>query len=159
MWFISQHRSPLRSTHFSHRFLQRLDSSAIEGLVLIQERVLNCRYHLIVGPIIASQSSVFSWWGTDNSQMMPTQNMEGDQPVQSHSHAQQPLQQWNRTPFVNFPGRLTWLPFAAASALVGNVFPIDSLPMIPPWPSLEVKRSFHCMDCSFVSGSKWWTQH
>ena len=41
----------------------------------------------------ASQPSVFSCWGTENNQMVPNQdNMEGDQPVQSHSHAQQPLQ-------------------------------------------------------------------
>ena len=42
----------------------------------------------------ASQQSVFfSCWGTEYSQMVPKQeNMDGDQPVQSHSHAQQPLQ-------------------------------------------------------------------
>ena len=35
----------------------------------------------------------FSCQGTENSQMVPNQeNMEGDQPVQSHGHAQQPLQ-------------------------------------------------------------------
>ena len=52
--------------------------------------------------------------GTEKSWMVPNQeNMEGDQPVQSHSHAQQPLQPqtcvqslswWNRTPYVSFPG-------------------------------------------------------
>ena len=34
--------------------------------------------------------------GTENSQMVPNQNIEGDQPVQSHSHAQQPLQPQTR---------------------------------------------------------------
>ena len=59
----------------------------------------------------------FVMLGTENSQMVPNQeNIEGDQPVQSHSHAQQPLQLqtcvnagalswWNRK-FVSFPGRL-----------------------------------------------------
>ena len=31
--------------------LQRLDSSAIEAHILILEKVLNCRYDLIIGPI------------------------------------------------------------------------------------------------------------
>ena len=64
-----------------------------------------------------SQPSVLSCMGTKNCYMVPNQeNMEGDQPVQSHSHAQQPLQSqtrcagissgWNRTPFFSFPGRL-----------------------------------------------------
>ena len=45
-----------------------------------------------------SQLSVvaFSCWGTENSKMVPNQkNVEGDQPVQSQSHAQQPLQPQN----------------------------------------------------------------
>ena len=42
---------------------------------------------------IPSKPSVSSCWGTESSQMMPNQeNTEGDQPVQSHSHTQQPLQ-------------------------------------------------------------------
>ena len=44
---------------------------------------------LIIGPILL----LFSCRGTENSQMVPNQEkMEGDQPVQSHSHTQQPLQ-------------------------------------------------------------------
>ena len=54
----------------------------------------NYSYNLIIGPILlSSQVFFFSCWGTENIQMVPNQgNMEGDQPVQSHSHAQQPLQ-------------------------------------------------------------------
>ena len=56
----------------------------------------------------------FSWWGTENSQMVPNQeNLEGDQPVQSQSRTAAiattdwcagALSWWNRTPFVSFPG-------------------------------------------------------
>ena len=87
-------------------------------------KVINCRYYLIIGPIpLPSQLLIFFLcWGTENIQMVPNQNMEAledDQPVQIHSHAQQPLQTtdlytgalswscwWNRTPFVSFPCRL-----------------------------------------------------
>ena len=53
-------QSPLRSTHFFHRLLQHLDSHGTEDLILILEKVLNCRYDLI-GPIILllSQFIVF----------------------------------------------------------------------------------------------------
>ena len=57
-----------------------------------------------------------SCWGTENSQMACQIRRKWRQPVQSHSHAQQPLQRqthvqkhcpaWNRTPFVSLPGRL-----------------------------------------------------
>ena len=77
--------------------LQCLDSHGIEALILILYKVHIWRYDLIIGLIgpILLHSEVFSpsCWGTENSQMIPNQeNMEGDQPVQSHSHAQQPLQ-------------------------------------------------------------------
>ena len=66
--------------------LQRLDSLGIEALILILKKSSKfCKYNLIIGLI-------FSCWRTENIQMVPNQNMEGDQPVQSHSHAQQPLQ-------------------------------------------------------------------
>ena len=32
--------------------LQHLDSCGIEALILILEKVLNCRYNLIIGPIL-----------------------------------------------------------------------------------------------------------
>ena len=96
--------------------LQRLDSRGIEGLILILEKVFNCRYDLIIGPILPpNQACVFlggSCWITYSSQMVPNQeSMSGNQPVQSHSHAQQPLQPqsialWGKgTPSVSFPGR------------------------------------------------------
>ena len=73
--------------------LQRLDSHGIEALILILEKVLSCRYDLIIRQILLPSQVCFSCWGTENSQMVPNQeNMESDQPVQSHSHAQQPLQ-------------------------------------------------------------------
>ena len=89
--------------------LQRLDSCGIKI-------VLNCRYDLIVGPIIASQLSAFSSWGTENSQMVPNQeNMEGDQPsskpqsrtatIATTDMCAGALSWWNRTPFISFPGR------------------------------------------------------
>ena len=67
--------------------LQRLDSRGTEALIPSLEKVINCRYlDLIIGPILLVGEQKIS-------QMVPNQeNMEGDQPVQSHSHAQQPLQ-------------------------------------------------------------------
>ena len=76
--------------------LQHLDG--LEALILILEKVLNCRYDLIIGLILLPSQvllllGVFSCWGTENSPMVQNyENMKGDQPVQSHSHAQQPLQ-------------------------------------------------------------------
>ena len=73
--------------------LQRLDSCGIEALLLILEKVLNCRYDHIISPILLPSQVYFHFGGTENSQMVPNQeNMEGCQPFQSHSHAQQPLQ-------------------------------------------------------------------
>ena len=71
--------------------LQRLDSHGIEALILILKKVVNCRPNHWSDT--ASQPSVFSCWGTENSQMVPNlEHLEGDQAVQSHGHAQQPLQ-------------------------------------------------------------------
>ena len=100
--------------------LQHLDSCGIEALILILKTVINSIYDLIIGRILLSSHIFFSCWRTENSQMVPNQeNMEGDQPVQSHSHAQQPLQQQTcvqehcpgetgppSCPFISFPGRL-----------------------------------------------------
>ena len=86
-------------TFFHHKFscgphtpplvLQCLDSRGIEALILILKKVLNCRYDLIISPILLP-SQLFFHVG---EQLVPNQeNMEGDQSVQSHSHIQQPLQ-------------------------------------------------------------------
>ena len=86
--------------------VQRLDSRGI-ALILILEKVLNCRYDLIIGPLLLISQVIFvSCWGTENSQMVPNQeNMEGDKPVQSYlySHAKQPLQ-----PQTLCAGALSW---------------------------------------------------
>ena len=95
MWFIFQH-----AVHtLLPTVLQRLDSQGREALILIREKVLSCRYDLITGQILLPSQVgflgvfFFSFWGTENSLMMTNQeNMEGNQPVQSHRHAQQPLQ-------------------------------------------------------------------
>ena len=73
--------------------LQHLDSCGIEALILILKKAFNCRYDLIIDLILLPSQVFFSCWGTEHSQMVLNQdNMEGNQPVQSHSHAQQPLQ-------------------------------------------------------------------
>ena len=61
--------------------LQRLDLCGIEALILILEKV-NCKYDLIIGPILLPSQVFwllfFSFWGTENSQMVPNQeNMGG----------------------------------------------------------------------------------
>ena len=113
--------------------LQRLDSCGIKALILIIEKVLNCRYDLIISLILLPSQVFFSCWGTENSQMVPNQeNMEGDQPVQSHSHAQQPLQQQTCVQ-ENYPGetglifQTVWLDYLSQlSQQVGILFSIDS---------------------------------
>ena len=56
-------------------------------------KVLNCIITLSPVWYCFPAKCFFSCWGTENSQMVPTQeNMEDDQPVQSHSQPQQPLQ-------------------------------------------------------------------
>ena len=57
-----------------------------------RKKVLNCKYDLLIGQILLPSQVFFSCWGTENTEMVPNQNMEGDQPGQSHSQAQQPLQ-------------------------------------------------------------------
>ena len=54
----------------------------IEALILIFEKVLNCRYGLIIGPILLPSLVLFHVREQkNNSQMVPAQeNMEGDQP-------------------------------------------------------------------------------
>ena len=54
--------------------LQRLDSCGIQALILILEKVLNCRYDLIIGPIqLPNQVGFFfSCWGRENNQSVPT---------------------------------------------------------------------------------------
>ena len=39
--------------------LQRVDSRCIEALILILEKVLNCRYDLIIGPILLPSQVYF----------------------------------------------------------------------------------------------------
>ena len=46
---------PVRSTHFFHWCLQHLDSYCTEALILILEKVLNCRYDLIGRILLPSQ--------------------------------------------------------------------------------------------------------
>ena len=96
--------------------LQHWDSRGYRSSqsILIPEKVLNCSYD-IIGPILLpNQVFFFSCWGTENSQMVPSQeNMEGNQPILSHSTAAfaslelcaTALSWWNRTHFVSFPGR------------------------------------------------------
>ena len=57
-----------------------------------QKNISNAdNYDLIMDPILLPSQVYFFMMG--NSQMVPNQeNMENDQPVQSHTHVQQPLQ-------------------------------------------------------------------
>ena len=67
-WYRSSHPDPWKSTRLQIRPYPQSDTAS-------------------------QPSGGFSCWGTENSQMVPNQqNIEGDQPVESHSHAQQPLQ-------------------------------------------------------------------
>ena len=92
MWFIFQHSLTCGPHSLLPSVLQRLNSRGIESLILILEKVLNCR----ICPHwsdTASQPSVFHVGEQKIVREVPNQKiMEGDQPVQSHSYAQQPLQ-------------------------------------------------------------------
>ena len=75
--------------------LQCLDSCDRGALILIlekrKEKKLNCRYDLIIVLILLpSQVFFFYVWGTESDGAKSGEY--GDQPVQNHCHAQQPLQ-------------------------------------------------------------------
>ena len=95
MWFIFQHSLPCGPhTGLLPLVLQHLNSHGIEALIRILEKVLNCRYmyDLIISPILLPSQLFVHVWEQKKSQLVPNQdNMEGDQPVQSPSHAQQPF--------------------------------------------------------------------
>ena len=64
----------------------------IEALILILGNVLEYRCEIIIGLILLPGKVLFSCQRTENCQIVLNQeNMEGDQPVQSYSQAQQPL--------------------------------------------------------------------
>ena len=62
MWLFFNMVSPAVHTLLPS-VLQRLDSSGIEALILILEKVLNCRYDLIIGPILRSHVLGFFQFG------------------------------------------------------------------------------------------------
>ena len=82
---------------FLSSVLQRLDPRGIEALTLILEEERKSSTADMLSSSVryffpAKRCCFFSSWGTDNCQMVPNQeNMYGNQPVQNHSHAQQPL--------------------------------------------------------------------
>ena len=69
------------------------------------KNVIRCRYDLIIGPILLP-SKEFLILGTENNPMVPDQENMGVKPVQSHGHAQQPLQPQTCVQ-EHFPGE-TW---------------------------------------------------
>ena len=127
--------------------------------------------------------------GNKNSQMVPNQeNMEGDQLnlVQRHRQAQQPLQPQTCVQ-EHCPGEIGLPPFSRPFWLdclsqlpqqFGIVYPIDSFAFLKvvnehnalwftTFPADDTtlaffrggEEGFHGMNCRWVSGSKWWTQH
>ena len=58
LWLIFQHSLPGVHTLLPS-LLQRLDSRAIEAFILILKKVLNCRYDLIIGPILLPIQEIF----------------------------------------------------------------------------------------------------
>ena len=116
MWFIFQHSLPCGPTHFFHWCC--LDSCGIKALILFLEKVLNCRYDLIIGPILLpSQVLLFSCCGTENSQSSAKSGEYGWWSTSSKPQSctaaiattdlcAGTLSWWNRTPFVSFQGHL-----------------------------------------------------
>ena len=72
--------------------LQCSDRDGIEVLLLTLKKVLYSGNDVIITRTVFQQD-VFSSLGTENNPMVPNQeNIEGDQSVQSHNHAQRTLQ-------------------------------------------------------------------
>ena len=57
MWFILQHS--LWSAHFFHQCCSTWIPVSIEALILILEKVFNCRYDLITSPILLPSQVLF----------------------------------------------------------------------------------------------------
>ena len=92
MWLNFQNSILFGLKHFFHWCYVRLDSRGLEALILILGKVLNCRYDLFISQILLPSQVFISCWGIEHRQMVPNQeNMEDDQSIQRHSHAQQPL--------------------------------------------------------------------
>ena len=67
MWFIFQHSLPCGPHTSSIGVAELVSHGIIEALVLILEKVLNCRYDLIICLILLpSQELFFSGYGTEN---------------------------------------------------------------------------------------------
>ena len=96
--------------------LQRLDSCCTEALILILGKVLNCRYDLIIGPILlpiqmffhvgeqkvdGAKSGEYGGWSTSSKPQSCTAAI-----ATTDLCAGSALLGWNRTPFVKFPDRL-----------------------------------------------------
>ena len=82
--------------------LQCLDSGGIEALILILEKVLNCRYDFIICLILLLSQVFFLCWGTKNSQMVP--NQENMAAIAATDLCAGSLSWWNRTHSVSFSG-------------------------------------------------------
>ena len=67
-----------------------LDSCGIGAVMLILKKVLNCRYDLIIGPILLPSQVFFHVGKQEIVIMVPNQeNMEGDLPVQPQTCVQE----------------------------------------------------------------------
>ena len=92
MWFSFQHSLPC-GPQFFHQCFSAWFFCGIEALILILKKSSTADITSSSVWYCFPAKCFFSCLGTDNSQMVPYQeSMEGDQPVQSHSHAQQPVQ-------------------------------------------------------------------
>ena len=93
--------------------LQCLDSRGIEALIIILEKVLICRYDLIIGPILLPsqvlfhvgeqkivKSGEYGGWSTSSKPQSRTAA------IATTDLCAGALSWRNRTPFVSFPGRL-----------------------------------------------------
>ena len=125
MWFVFQHSLPA-IVAFSRAIvagayvgspLQRIDSRGIEALILILEKVLNCKLWPHHRSDTASQPSVFfSYWEQKKQSVGAKSEEYGGWSTSSKPHSRTAaiattdlcagaLYWWNRTPFVSFPGR------------------------------------------------------
>ena len=120
-----------------------LGFSSTEALILILEKVLNCRYGLIVGPILlpsqvfffhVEEQKVVRWCQIRRIWRMVNQFkatvVHTQQPLQTTDLCAGALSWWNRTLSVSFPGRLrnvsivlfskSWITYPVWVYLEGN---------------------------------------
>ena len=102
------------------------------------EKVLNCRYDLIIGPILLPRQVFFSCWGLENSQMVP--NQENTDRWSTSSTPQSRTRAIATTDLC--AGALSWWNRMSASSVYPGRFEM-SLRKVLLWAHFQAKSEGH----------------